>query len=133
MAFFEAKAAAVASALTLLIPVASFHSALSQENSVTDPARLAAQGGIPGFLLVHFDIAYADLTRVSKELRPGSFKASQSQEQVCRGTAKTHSSERAKRSQRNANVGRPLVRQLGAPRNCRKICRRGACSCMLIE
>jgi hypothetical protein len=60
MAFFEAKAAAVTSALTLLIPVASFHSALSQENSVTAPARLAAQDDILGFLLVHFDIAYAD-------------------------------------------------------------------------
>jgi biopolymer transport protein ExbB len=60
MAFFEAKAAAVTSALTLLIPVASFNSALSQENSVTAPARLAAQDDILGFLLVHFDIAYAD-------------------------------------------------------------------------
>jgi biopolymer transport protein ExbB len=47
MAFFEAKVAAVASALTLLILVTSFHSALSQENSVTNPARPAAQGAAP--------------------------------------------------------------------------------------
>jgi hypothetical protein len=60
MALFEAKADAVASALTPLILVASFHSALSQENSVTAPARLATQDGIFGFLLVHSDIAYAD-------------------------------------------------------------------------
>jgi hypothetical protein len=52
MAFFEAKVAAVASALTPLLLVASFHSVLSRENSVTGPARLAAQDGILGFLLV---------------------------------------------------------------------------------
>jgi hypothetical protein len=39
MAFFEAKAAAVASALTLLVLTISIHSALSQENAVTNPAR----------------------------------------------------------------------------------------------
>jgi len=40
MAFFEAKkAAAVASALTLLVLATLFHWALSQENAVTDPAR----------------------------------------------------------------------------------------------
>ena len=47
MAFFEAKAAAVASALMLLVLATSFHSVLSQENSVTNPARPAAQAAAP--------------------------------------------------------------------------------------
>jgi hypothetical protein len=86
MAFFEAKAAAVASALTPLILVASFHSALSQENSVTAPARLAAQDGILGFLLVHFDFAYADADQsiegaASRPVRT----ASQSKNKLARG------------------------------------------------
>jgi len=39
MVFFEAKAAAIASALTLLVLTISLHSAWSQENAVTNPAR----------------------------------------------------------------------------------------------
>ena len=39
MALFEAKAATGASALTLLVLTMSLHSALSQENAVTNPAR----------------------------------------------------------------------------------------------
>jgi hypothetical protein len=86
MAFFEAKAAAVTSALTLLIPVASFHSALSQENSVTAPARLAAQDDILGFLLVHFDIAYADADQSIEGAAPRPVQtASQSKSRLARG------------------------------------------------
>jgi biopolymer transport protein ExbB len=47
MAFFEAKAAAVASALILLVLVSSFDSALSQENPVTAPSRPATQAPAP--------------------------------------------------------------------------------------
>jgi biopolymer transport protein ExbB len=48
MAFFEEKkAVAAASALTLLVLATSFHSALSQDNAVTTPARPAAQAAAP--------------------------------------------------------------------------------------
>ena len=91
MAFFEAKAAAVTSALTLLIPVGSFHSALSQENSVTAPARLAAQDDIPGFLLVHFDIAYADADQSIEGAAPRPVQtASQSKNKLAKGGGPMH-------------------------------------------
>jgi hypothetical protein len=86
MAFFEAKAAAAASATALLILVASLHSALSQENSVTAPARLATQDGIFGFLLVHSDIAYADGDQSIEGAAPRSVRtASQSKNKLARG------------------------------------------------
>jgi hypothetical protein len=85
-AFFEAKAAAVTSALTLLIPVASFHSALSQENSLTAPARLAAQDDILGFPLVHFNTAYADADQSIEGAAPRpATTASQSKSRLARG------------------------------------------------
>jgi hypothetical protein len=86
MAFIEAKAAAVASALTLLILVTSFHSALSQENSVTAPARPATQDGVLGFLLVaHVDIAYADGDRSIEGAAPRPVRTSQSTDKLARG------------------------------------------------
>jgi hypothetical protein len=87
MAFFEAKAAAVASALTLLFLETSFHSALSQENSVTAPARPATQDGILRFLLVaHFDIAYADGDQGIEGAAPRPVRtASQSKNKLARG------------------------------------------------
>jgi hypothetical protein len=87
MAFFEAKAAAVASALTLLILVTSFNSALSQENSVTAPALPATQDGIWGFLLVaHFDIAYVDGDQSIEGAAPQPVRtASQSKNKLARG------------------------------------------------
>jgi hypothetical protein len=91
MALFEAKAAAVASALTPLILVASFHSALSQENSVTAPARLAAQAGILGFLLVHSDIAYADGDQSIEGAAPRPVRtASQSKNKLAKGGGPMH-------------------------------------------
>jgi hypothetical protein len=89
MALFEAKAAAVASALTPLILVASFHSALSQ--SVTAPARLAAQAGILGFLLVHSDIAYADGDQSIEGAAPRPVRtASQSKNKLAKGGGPMH-------------------------------------------
>ena len=87
MAFIETKAAAVASALTLLIIVTSSHSALSQENSVTAPARPATQDGVLGFLLVaHFDIANADGDRSIEGAAPRPIRtASQSKNKLARG------------------------------------------------
>ena len=91
MALFEAKAAAVASALTPLILVASFHSALSQENSVTAPARLATQDGIFGFLLVHSDIAYADGDQSIEGAAPRPVRtASQSKNKLAKGGGPMH-------------------------------------------
>ena len=47
MALFEAKAAAVASALTLLVLTLSLNSAFAQEDAVTDAARSARPAGGP--------------------------------------------------------------------------------------
>ena len=115
MALFEAKAAAVASALTPLILVASFHSALSQENSVTAPARLAAQAGILGFLLVHSDIAYADGDQSIEGAAPRPVRtASQSKNKLAKGGGPMHlyrSSEgRSNRRQRSLHNAKKAFR-----------------------
>jgi hypothetical protein len=84
MAFFEEKAAAVVFVLTLSILMTPFRSALSQENSITAPARPSIQDGILGFLLVaRFDIAYADNDQSIEGAAPRT--ASQSKNKLARG------------------------------------------------